>query len=155
VSTLIREGVDLPAINAVVLAGGGKSKTDKIQVIGRALRPENGTTADVVDLRDRGEYLGEHYELRQAALREYYGDHGPAIERNERDVRDWLESHRLPTDAFRVSESDGGRVVIDKTGYLSEDEFGRFVEAMRDTEAVEYDGEHNYVDDPTALPGVA
>jgi superfamily II DNA or RNA helicase len=42
VSTLLKEGVDIPEISAIILAGGGKSDIMTIQTIGRALRPKRG-----------------------------------------------------------------------------------------------------------------
>lgn len=77
VSTLIKEGVDLPAMNAVILAGGGKSGVQVIQVIGRALRAKNGRNeALVIDLFDqgKGKYVSRHYDSRQDTMTRYYGD---------------------------------------------------------------------------------
>lgn len=75
VSTLIKEGVDLPEMNMVILSGGGKSNVQVIQTIGRALRPKEGTNeAFVVDIHDRGKYVGDHYLARRQAMAEYYGD---------------------------------------------------------------------------------
>lgn len=75
VSTLIKEGVDLPAMSMIVLAGGGKSGTMVIQTIGRALRPKPGTNeALVVDLTDTGFYTKKHFNQRQSIMRVYYGD---------------------------------------------------------------------------------
>lgn len=81
VSTLLKEGVDLPSINAVLLAEAGKSDTAKIQTVGRALRPSNGDHAVVADIRDRGEYLGEHFDVRRQAFADYYGEYGPEVDR--------------------------------------------------------------------------
>lgn len=75
VSTLIKEGVDLPAMNMIVLAGGGKSGTMVIQTIGRALRPKPEVNeALVVDLKDGGYYTRKHFNQRQDTMRSYYGD---------------------------------------------------------------------------------
>lgn len=74
VSTLIKEGVDLPVMNAIVLAGGGKSGIRVIQTIGRALRPKPGTNeALIIDIRDKGGYLTKHFERRQEVIRDCYG----------------------------------------------------------------------------------
>lgn len=80
ISTLLKEGVDLPSINAVVLAEGKKSDTQRIQTVGRALRPANGEHAVIADVRDRGAYLGEHFEARREAFSDYYGKFGPSVD---------------------------------------------------------------------------
>ena len=75
ISTLIKEGVDLPKMSAIILAGGGRSSVQVIQTIGRSLRPKVGSNeAIVVDFYDRGKYVGEHFKQRQKVLREYYGE---------------------------------------------------------------------------------
>jgi len=75
VSTLIKEGVDLPAMSMIVLAGGGKSGTVVIQTIGRALRPKPIINeALIVDLMDKGYYTRKHFNERSAVKEEYYGD---------------------------------------------------------------------------------
>lgn len=75
VSTLIKEGVDLPGMNMIVLAGGGKSKIATIQVIGRALRPKiNVNEAYIVDLKDdTGKYVRSHFYERKGIMQSYYG----------------------------------------------------------------------------------
>ena len=74
ISTLIKEGVDLPAMTCCVLAGGGKSSIQVIQTIGRALRPKKGTNeALIVDFEDRGTYVWEHYMSRIQTYKDYYG----------------------------------------------------------------------------------
>lgn len=77
ITTLIKEGADIPNISAIVHAEGGKSKTQRIQRIGRALRPQNGDEAIVVDVQDQGQYIGSHFSERISALNEYYGKYGP------------------------------------------------------------------------------
>ena len=80
VSTLLKEGVDIPEITAFVNAAGGKSDVALIQRVGRALR-QNKTgdkTAVIVDFIDGGhKWLSDHWDSRWNALREYYGDHCP------------------------------------------------------------------------------
>lgn len=75
VSTLIKEGVDIPAMDAVILAHGGKSDVSTLQVIGRALRPQgNRDHALVVDVADSGRFFGSAHAQRQGTMEEYYGD---------------------------------------------------------------------------------
>lgn len=53
-TSTLDEGVDMPSLSAVVLAGGGKGRLKVVQRLGRALRPKAGdNTALVVDFRDR------------------------------------------------------------------------------------------------------
>ncbi|WP_048148246.1 DEAD/DEAH box helicase [Palaeococcus ferrophilus] len=73
VSTLLKEGVDIPEISAIILAGGGKSDVMTIQTIGRALRPKNGKNAVIVDVLDDDPLLFTHFIERQKALLGYYG----------------------------------------------------------------------------------
>lgn len=156
VSTLLREGADLPELNAVVLAGGGKSDVDKIQRAGRALRPAGGDHAVIADVRDRGKYLGEHFQERQEGFARYYGEygpegwHGPRVEA----VREWLSGRDIPLDALLVySEPTTGRVVIEPGEYLG-DRWDDYVAVMRSTDAIGYDPDRqvNYVKDSDRLP---
>ena len=73
ISTLLKEGVDIPEISAIILAGGGKSDIMTIQTIGRALRPKNGMKAVIVDIQDDDPLLFTHFIERQKALKQYYG----------------------------------------------------------------------------------
>jgi len=73
VSTLLKEGVDIPEISAIILAGGGKSDIMTIQTIGRALRPKKGMKAVIVDVQDDDPLLFTHFIERQKALKQYYG----------------------------------------------------------------------------------
>ena len=60
-TTLADEGLDIPSLDAVILAGGGKSATKAYQRIGRALRPAAGKTqAQITDFFDRAPFLMEH-----------------------------------------------------------------------------------------------
>ena len=73
VSTLLKEGVDIPEISAIILAGGGKSDIMTIQTIGRALRPKGRSGAVIVDIKDEDPLLFTHFIERQKALKQYYG----------------------------------------------------------------------------------
>lgn len=66
ISTLLGEGVDIPSMDALVLACGGLSEVFVRQLIGRVLR----ITADkkqvaIVDFNDLARHLAEHSEARQ------------------------------------------------------------------------------------------
>lgn len=90
VSTLLGEGVDIPAMEAIIMAGGLKTTTGAIQKIGRALRIKPGKeVAIVVDFVDRGPILGRHFERRYEAYREYYDKFVPdfAIGKGKQTVK--------------------------------------------------------------------
>jgi superfamily II DNA or RNA helicase len=64
-TTLADEGLDIPSLDSVILAGGGKSATKAYQRIGRALRPSPGKDrALIFDYLDSPVYLDEHGEAR-------------------------------------------------------------------------------------------
>lgn len=73
ISTLLGEGVDIPEMDVIILACGGKSQTALIQRIGRVMRPSKGKNeAIVVDFIDHGRWLSKHSEERINTFREYY-----------------------------------------------------------------------------------
>lgn len=60
-TTLADEGLDIPTLDAVILASGGKSETRTLQRIGRALRPAPGKKkALIIDFFDNAPFLKEH-----------------------------------------------------------------------------------------------
>ena len=74
VSTLLGEGVNIPSITAIIMAGGKKSESGCIQKIGRALRTLPGKEkAIVVDFKDKGAYLYDHWQERYSAYKKFYG----------------------------------------------------------------------------------
>lgn len=75
VSTLLREGVDVPELDTVVLAGGQKSKIQLIQTIGRTLRPEGSKNSKIIDFNDFGNWVSDHTMERATKMREYYGEY--------------------------------------------------------------------------------
>lgn len=63
---LADEGLDLPALDSLILAGAGKSPTRMIQRIGRVLRLYPGKEeAIVIDFKDSARYLAGHYKKRR------------------------------------------------------------------------------------------
>jgi len=155
VSTLLREGVDLPEVNAVVLAAGGKSDVEKIQRAGRVLRPAGGDHAVICDVRDRGKYLSEHFHKRQRAFADYYGEHGPEWREPEaKAVYEWLEATDAPLDQLTVyCDPTEDRVVIEPAEYLG-DAWDDYMSVMQSTAAVGYDRDRqvNYVEHVDRLP---
>jgi len=75
ISTLLGEGVDIPAISAIIMAGGRKTEIGTIQRVGRALRPDpKFPTSTIVDFADRGKYLSEHATARYQSYIKVYGE---------------------------------------------------------------------------------
>lgn len=60
-STVYDQGVDLPALDALVLAGGGRSTAKALQRVGRVIRGHPGKkNAWVIDCFDDAPYLSKH-----------------------------------------------------------------------------------------------
>ena len=75
ISTLLKEGVNIPSMNAFIAAGGMKSPIGVIQKAGRALRIAPGKTeAIIVDFRDSGRFLGSHWEDRYEVYKSTFGE---------------------------------------------------------------------------------
>jgi len=66
-SPIFSEGVDIPEINTLIIAAGGKSEVLTIQRIGRGLRPKaDGSKLKVYDFLDSSKYLCDHSAERVA-----------------------------------------------------------------------------------------
>jgi superfamily II DNA or RNA helicase len=65
-TTIADEGIDIPAVNSLVLAGGGKSFVRTVQRVGRSLRLKaDGSDAEIIDLLDTtNPYLKKHSKAR-------------------------------------------------------------------------------------------
>lgn len=64
-SVVYDQGVDLPNLDALILAGSGKSSGRALQRIGRVIRPAKGKKdAIVIDFLDNAKYLLEHSRKR-------------------------------------------------------------------------------------------
>ena len=69
VTTLLAdEGVDVPAVNVLMLVGGGKSYVKAIQRVGRGLRiKEDGTSLEVIEFLDlTNKFLEKHAQDRKS-----------------------------------------------------------------------------------------
>ena len=65
-TTLADQGLDLPAVSSLILAGGGRSSTKALQRIGRVIRSAPGKTdARVHDLIDAHRNFKQHYLARE------------------------------------------------------------------------------------------
>ncbi|MGI8905300.1 MAG: DEAD/DEAH box helicase [Candidatus Sumerlaeaceae bacterium] len=64
-TTLADEGLDVPSLNAVILASAGRSETRALQRVGRALRPSpKKKHAVIIDFMDDAPFLKEHAQRR-------------------------------------------------------------------------------------------
>src|SRR5205814_2338153 len=64
-TTLADEGLDIPSLDAVILASAGKSETRALQRLGRALRPApKKKHAFIIDFFDSAPYLKDHAQKR-------------------------------------------------------------------------------------------
>ena len=65
-STIADEGLDLPVLDCLILAGGGKSSTRAFQRIGRVLRLSEGKDRAIVfDFEDATPTLHRHFKIRK------------------------------------------------------------------------------------------
>jgi superfamily II DNA or RNA helicase len=66
---LADEGLDIPTLNCVILAGGGKSPTKCKQRVGRAIRKAEGKVGSMIfDFIDVGPYTRKHAKSRKRLL---------------------------------------------------------------------------------------
>jgi superfamily II DNA or RNA helicase len=69
-SSVFDQGIDLPALDALVLAGGGKSTAKALQRIGRVIRAAPGKTdALVLETWDQSHFVKKHSSARYEAYR--------------------------------------------------------------------------------------
>lgn len=69
-SSVFDQGIDLPALDALVLAGGGKSTAKALQRIGRVIRAAPGKTdALVMETWDQSHFVKKHSSARYEAYR--------------------------------------------------------------------------------------
>jgi len=88
-SVIADEGLDIPNIKWLILAGGGRAAHRQIQRIGRGLRRIEGKDRlRVFDFDDRGFYLGRHARARRRTY-----DKEPAYNVSEvtpEELDEWL-----------------------------------------------------------------
>ena len=74
-SQIFDEGIDVRALDTLILAGSGKSSTRALQRIGRTLRPyispsgEKKEYSTIIDFRDHCKYLKDHSKKREKIYR--------------------------------------------------------------------------------------
>lgn len=64
-SNIFSEGIDIPEIQVLIIASGGKSEWETIQKVGRGLRKKKtGKPLLLIDFKDSSKFLKEHSEER-------------------------------------------------------------------------------------------
>jgi len=72
VTDVWREGIDIPTLDCVIMAAGGKSKIYTLQAVGRGMRVAEGKEwVEVVDFLDPYKHLGRHVVLRLNMYKEH------------------------------------------------------------------------------------
>ena len=71
ISTVVNEGVNIPSMDVIIMAGGGKSNKQTVQRVGRALRKSEGKSkAVIIDFMDAdGGMLQRHSKARLKTYR--------------------------------------------------------------------------------------
>ena len=85
ISTVVNEGVNIPSMDVIIMAGGGKSNKQTVQRVGRALRKSEGKSkAMIIDFMDAdGGMLQRHSKARlKTYKKESEFDIKPIIEIN-------------------------------------------------------------------------
>ena len=60
-TTVFKEGVDIPELDCIIMAGGGKSEISVLQTVGRGLRrTKTKENVLIIDFIDPNHYLAEH-----------------------------------------------------------------------------------------------
>jgi superfamily II DNA or RNA helicase len=73
-TSIYDEGVDMPDLNSLILAGGGKSDIKTLQRVGRLLRPSVGKThATIIEFQDEGKWMSNHSKRRLKVLSNVFG----------------------------------------------------------------------------------
>lgn len=87
-TTIFDEGVDVPRVQALILASGGKSTIRLLQRVGRALRNKRGigeNCAHIVDFAHTGSsYMEKHFRAREKL---YKSEKFDLVEEKEYDLR--------------------------------------------------------------------
>lgn len=71
IGTVINEGIDLPNIDTIIMASGGKSDIFTIQSAGRVLRLNNNANKKIYDFYDDGKYIRTHSKNRIDVYKQY------------------------------------------------------------------------------------
>ncbi len=109
-SKIFDQGIDIPELDALVLAGSGKSSGRALQRIGRVIRSAPGKKfANVIEFWDNVKYLEAHSTAR---LNIYKSEPGFKIKIGERSIGD----EEAPAARPKKKKNDRGRILQENTG---------------------------------------
>jgi len=101
-SAVYDQGVDLKNLDALILAGSGKSTGRALQRIGRVIRPNKGKkNAIVIDFLDNAKYLTDHSKKRMEV---YKREGGFIIKLPNKDSKDDDQSSDEPKEKEKASK---------------------------------------------------
>lgn len=109
-SKIFDQGIDIPELDALILAGSGKSSGRALQRIGRVIRSSPGKKwANVIEFWDNAKYLESHSTAR---LKIYKSEDGFQIKIGPRTMVD----EEAPAAKPRSKKNDRGRVLPEDSG---------------------------------------
>lgn len=109
-SKIFDQGIDIPELDALILAGSGKSSGRALQRIGRVIRSSPGKKyANVIEFWDNAKYLESHSTAR---LKIYKSEPGFKIKIGSRTM---VDEEAAPPPA-RVKKNDRRRVLPEDSG---------------------------------------
>lgn len=92
-SVIFDQGIDLPNLDSIILAGSGKSSTRALQRLGRVLRPAEGKkNAIIIDFIDNCKYLLNHTAER---IKIYRTEAGFKIKLPQMDIKEHTEEQKV------------------------------------------------------------
>ncbi len=82
ISNVVNEGIDIPSLNALIFAGGGKSSQQIVQRVGRGIRkkPEGENTVQIFDFMDESSEMLRGHSMMRVRL---YKQEGFQVEHTE------------------------------------------------------------------------
>jgi hypothetical protein len=105
-SKIFDQGIDIPELDALILAGSGKSSARALQRIGRVIRGYPGKKwANVIEFWDNAKYLEEHSKLR---LKIYKSEPAFQIKFEERKIEEQVS--QKPYEELNWEKDDRRRV---------------------------------------------
>lgn len=115
-TSVLDEGVDIPAISAVILAGGGKSPIKVVQRLGRSLRPKkDDNTTIIVDFLDGFNVITKSHSkkrrdiIKNLGVEEYYCSKDKPIKEVIASYTEYFKQRFIQSQSSNVSTSGGAR----------------------------------------------
>lgn len=115
-TSVLDEGVDIPAISAVILAGGGKSPIKVVQRLGRSLRPKkDDNTTIIVDFLDGFNVITKSHSkkrrdiIKNLGVEEYYCNKEKSIKEIISSYTEYFKNRFIQSQSSNVSTSGGAK----------------------------------------------